>query len=73
MKKILSVIIMGYGLTFFYRRYEGEANPNKKNYDSDGSVPKFKWSANTSEFSNWQFVVKLFYNYTFILRIELNR
>ena len=62
MKVVFSLILFGYGVTVLFR----------KNQDIKG-LSKFRFTYNINEFSNWQIALRLFYKYTFIFRLNLNR
>ncbi len=62
MKVVFSLILFGYGVTVLFR----------KNQDIKG-LSKFRFTYAINEFSDWQIALRLFYKYTFIFRLNLNR
>ena len=71
--KIISIIIIGYGITIYYRKSEVDHNQKSKKYNSDGSVKKFRVIWNISEWNDWQMSVRFFYNYSITFRLNMNR
>lgn len=53
---------MGYGFTVLYRI-------NKEIKD----LSKFRFTYQFGEFSDWQIAIRLFYKFTIIFRLNLNR
>ncbi len=62
MRTIFSLIFLGYGISIMFRR----------NQDIKG-LSKFRFTYAINEFSDWQIALRLFYKYTFIFRLNLNR
>ena len=62
MRTIFRLIFLGYGVSVLFR----------KNQDIK-RLSKFRFTYAINEFSDWQIALRLFYKYTFIFRLNLNR
>ena len=71
--KIFQIIIFDYGIGFEYSRYKGEANPKKENYNSDGSIKKYKIYKSFHKYSNPYIAFRFMWNYSILFRLYLNR
>lgn len=70
----LKLKIMGYGLGLEIKKSIEDHSPKNKNYmGTSRSRKKFRFYKNIYQYVDWSFVCHVFYNYTFILRIFLNR
>lgn len=69
---ILSLIIFQYGITLKFTKAEKNHNPKSKEYNSDGSVKKFKLYKSFYQYSHYYLGIRIFYNYTITLFIHRN-
>lgn len=65
--------LFGYGLGIKIEKSRKNYNPSKPNCKNDGTIKCFKFYKEVYKYVDWSFVCHVFYNYTFILRIFLNR
>ena len=64
---IFKIIIFNYGIGFEFLK--NDYNP----ITGDGSLSKFKFYKSWYKYSNPFFVARFFYNYTFLIRLYLDR
>lgn len=70
---LISLIFLGYGFTIIYGKSDENHNPKSKNYNSDGSVKKFRIYKVFYEDIDWQITFYMFYNYSLTFRLNMNR
>lgn len=70
---LLSFVIFNYGLSIEFFKSKKECNPNKKNYSSDGSIPKYKLYKSLHRYSNPYVNFHFLWNYGLLFRLILNR
>ena len=72
-QNIITLSILGYGTRIRFVKNDKQANPKHKDYDSDGSIPKYKFYTNFNEFSNGSIVIGFWWNYRVVINILMNR